>query len=61
MTVGAVACARGDTMSPECGPLTDSRIGTCGSTGVAGTSASVWEFPKIGDPNIVPPIVGSLL
>ena len=21
----------------------------------------VWEFPKIGDPNIVPQIVGSLL
>ena len=22
---------------------------------------TVWEFPKIGDPNIVPQIVGSLL
>ena len=26
-----------------------------------GVNNSVWEFPKIGDPNIVPQIVGSLL
>ena len=24
-------------------------------------SEEIWEFPKIGDPNIVPLIVGSLL
>ena len=29
--------------------------------GVRFFRSSIWEFPKIGDPNIVPQIIGSLL
>ena len=33
---------------------------SCCST-VSAARLAIWEFPKIGDPNLVPYIVGSLL
>ena len=35
--------------------------GSSAPSGLPGLHEASWEFPKIGEPNIVPQIVGSLL
>ena len=49
-----------EAMAPtRIGPI--SEAGPCKSKPYSYNPHNLWEFPKIGDPNIVPKIVGSLL